>query len=49
MKYLKSIISYNEDRTVNILPFKKIFCHDISENGDKLSFQQAQKLGKNNK
>jgi hypothetical protein len=30
MEFLKSIVSYNSDHTMNIITLKKTFCEDIS-------------------
>lgn len=44
MELLKSIVSYNLDKTINILPTHKTFCEDISWNKETMNFNDAKKL-----
>lgn len=46
MEYLKSIVSYNSDGTINIIPIKKIFCKDFNWKGKKFDFFEAQESSK---
>lgn len=44
MKYLKSIVSYNTDGTMNILPLKKTFCNDLTWKWERMNHWDALKL-----
>lgn len=44
MEWLKSIISYNSDKTINILPVNKTFCKDISRKGQRYNWLKAEEL-----
>lgn len=48
MKYLQSIVSYNENGTMNILPLNKTFCKDIGGKNQTFSHPAAQNLEKEN-
>lgn len=44
IEWLKSIISYNRDHTINILPVHKTFCKDISRKGQEYNWIDAKEL-----